>query len=98
MIHASQWDNQITDEGVRDCVDSLKTNTCLTKLHWVSARKGMQGLWCACCGLSSHALQGKNQITDVGAKLLAELLESNNFLTELKLVSAGVAAGGTHTL
>ena len=41
----------------------------------------------------THALQGGNEITDVGATALAAALKTNTCLTRLVLVSAGGARG-----
>ena len=42
----------------------------------------------------THALQGGNEITDVGATALAAALKTNTCLTRLELVSAVGARGG----
>ena len=42
----------------------------------------------------THALQGSNEVTDVGATALAAALKTNTCLTRLDLVSAGGARGG----
>jgi len=67
---------------------------------WGKGRGGGRVIWLfallrgvllhmTCC--VTHALQTANQISDVGARVLLELLESNTCLTELNLVSAGHA-------
>ena len=42
----------------------------------------------------THAPQGGNEISDVGATALAAALKINTCLRELRLVSAGGARGG----
>ena len=42
----------------------------------------------------THALQRVNEISDVGATALADVLKTNTCLRELHLVSAGGARGG----
>ena len=36
VTHALQWNNQVGDQGATALADSLKTNSCLTKLNLVS--------------------------------------------------------------
>ena len=43
VTHALQSNNQVGDQGAAALADSLKTNSCLTKLDLVS--EGSRGVW-----------------------------------------------------
>ena len=43
VTHALQSGNQVGDQGATELADSLKTNSCLTKLDLVS--EGSRGVW-----------------------------------------------------
>ena len=49
---------------------------------------------CAAACRVTHAFQGFNQISDLGASSLADALKINTCLTQLDLVSAGFGGGG----
>ena len=51
------------------------------------------GLFGAACRVT-HALQGNDQVGDLGATALADSLKTNSCLTSLDLVSEGSRGGG----
>jgi hypothetical protein len=49
---------------------------------------------CAAACRVTHAFQGFNKISDLGASSLADALKRNTCLTQLDLVSGGFGRGG----